>query len=176
MESAADGSEGLISLVSDMEITRRDSGCLYGSVTLDQCLLLELPKLLESGLIDGLVRIDSVDRDIETISADDIGKEINIGVVESLARSHIKFYESIDDLISVPSNMLDHPERFYLIDSGFFYPCDDVPDKVRHYFDLVKLLTLLRGGSDYQEGFGGIIGKLVFLQKKSTRSSLEVYF
>ncbi|WKD48980.1 hypothetical protein [Microbulbifer spongiae] len=168
-----DNAESLVSLVSSVNITGRKDECLLGSATLDAPLLSILPELIGKELIDGLVKIDSECRDIEEINENDIGKEVVIGIVKSSVHRYIEFYDSIDELISVPSNKLSRPDRFYLIDSSFFYPCSDIPDKIQHYFDLIKLLVMLKDVSDYQYGFSNVIEKLVFLHKSRFDLSLK---
>ncbi|WP_346836722.1 hypothetical protein [Microbulbifer sp. SAOS-129_SWC] len=174
MEDNINISESIESLIREMGNVQREQGAVCGVLELDEGLLRTLRSLNQSEVIDGIVHVDSVDKDVEDLSSDDFGKYVKVSVIESLARDYIHIYESLDDLISVSSNKIQIPERFYLIDTNFRHPHDPPVGPVKHYFDLVKFLRMLKERADHVNGFAEEVDALVFLHK--CRFDLQIVY
>lgn len=98
-----------------------------------------------------------------------LGKSVLVEVsFQSLRRRGINVYEDWSKFLANVRNKVDAPDCFIIINDGTIYPSKEESAKVRHYFDIVNFVKILRDNSDHTVG----PDKLVFLHKTNIQFNI----
>ena len=139
-----------------------------GEVTGNLILNKECIELLKDLAVDSIVE-DTITIDAKTILLEKVSLEaIPISVIITIYTFNLKgarYYESLNQFIA--SNYKGLPAvPFYIQDENYFSSDQELSLNLKFYLQVIELIELLSGISDYQEDVDGEYFKLVFFEKK----------
>lgn len=140
---------------------------ILGFLTPSDDEILALIRLSDASCIERFVTYESKNKSISEINSND---KIQVRLYPKQLSNEF-YYETVEDLIksmsqSYPAN------RFYVHSLNYDSTSSELPEDIRNYFDITKLIGFLKGISNYQKE-----NELVFFQTNSliidTRYSLN---
>ena len=160
-----DISEGIKSFLDGSRSLESKDDHILCSGDLTEDWLGLLPILFARGLIDSLISVGGSKRDVESLGVVDLDKPVKVELLNRPVRKIVQIYESLDDLLAIRSNRYESPDSFYLMDSGYMFPQDKPEGLVSHYFEWLKVVSILIENSDHVDKYSNVISSLVFLHK-----------
>lgn len=115
-----------------------------------------LKRLSEANCIENFVTVENKNKPIDKVSIDD---RIKVRLYPNQLTNE-KYFETFEDLINYSSQ--SYPQNRYFVNSLNYDSNQQVqPIQIKNYVSFTKLISFLRGISDYQKG-----NEIVFFQAK----------